>query len=101
MQNGSQISYVMACSKLHISPHSPFENCANSPVTARRWCKSVPKPINRLQKVLEGANIKLASVATDVLGKSGRSMLDALATGTNDPEMLAELARGRLRARIA
>jgi transposase len=48
--------------------------------------------VNRLQKVLETANLKLASVATDVLGKSGRSMLDALLGGQDDPEMLAELA---------
>ncbi len=56
--------------------------------------------VNRLQKVLETANIKLASVATDVLGKSGRSMLDALLGGQEDPEILAELARGRLRAKL-
>src|SRR5436305_1943453 len=56
--------------------------------------------VNRLQKVLETANVKLAAVATDVLGKSGRSMLDALLGGQNDPEMLAELARGRLRAKL-
>jgi len=57
--------------------------------------------VNRLQKVLETANLKLASVATDVLGKSGRSMLDALLGGQNDPEILAELARGRMRSKIA
>ena len=57
--------------------------------------------VNRLQKVLETANSKLASVATDVLGKSGRSMLDALLGGQDDPELLAELARGRLRAKLA
>lgn len=56
--------------------------------------------VNRLQKVLEGANIKLAAVATDVLGKSGRQMLDALIAGTQDAEVLAELARGRLRAKL-
>jgi transposase len=56
--------------------------------------------INRLQKVLEGANIKLAAVATDVLGKSGRLMLDALVGGAQDAEALAELARGRLRAKL-
>src|SRR5438094_1865759 len=53
--------------------------------------------VRRLQKVLETANIKLASVATDVLGKSGRSMLEAILGGQEDPETLAELARGRLR----
>jgi transposase len=56
--------------------------------------------INRLQKVLETANIKLAAVATDVLGKSGRDMLNALIKGGQDPEVLAELARGRLRAKL-
>jgi transposase len=55
---------------------------------------------NRLQKVLEDAGIKLASVATDVLGVSGREMLQALLSGTRDPEVLAELARGKLRAKL-
>jgi len=52
---------------------------------------------NRLQKVLEDANIKLASVATDVLGVSGRAMLDAIVGGETDPTVLAKLACGRLR----
>ena len=52
---------------------------------------------NRVQKLLEGANIKLASVATDVLGVSGRAMLTALVAGETDPDLLAALARGRLR----
>jgi transposase len=53
--------------------------------------------VNRLQKVLETANIKLASVATDVMGKSGRAILQALLAGVRDPEQLAELSKGRLR----
>jgi transposase len=56
--------------------------------------------VNRLQKVLEGANIKLASVATDILGKSGRDILEALVAGTTDAAALAQLARGRLREKI-
>ena len=52
---------------------------------------------NRLQKVLEGANVKLSSVATDVLGRSGRDMLTAIVQGTEDPTALASLARGRLK----
>jgi transposase len=52
---------------------------------------------NRLQKVLEGANIKLAAVASDILGASGRAMLEALARGEENPEVLAGLARGRLK----
>lgn len=56
--------------------------------------------VNRLQKVLETANLKLASVASDVLGKSGRDMLNALVGGERDPQALADLARGRLRAKL-
>jgi transposase len=55
---------------------------------------------NRIQKVLEDANIKLGSVATDVLGVSGRDMLRALIAGEDDPQVLAELARRKLRAKI-
>jgi transposase len=55
---------------------------------------------NRLQKALEGANLKLGDVASDVLGVSGRAMLEALLGGEQDPEALAELARGRLRAKL-
>lgn len=53
--------------------------------------------VNRIQKVLEGANIKLSSVATDVVGASGRAMLEAMVSGTEDPRVLAEMAKGRLR----
>ena len=55
---------------------------------------------NRLHKVLEDAGINLAAVATDILGASGRAMLNALVQGTTDPEVLADLARGRLRAKL-
>ncbi|HET8683664.1 MAG TPA: IS110 family transposase [Micromonosporaceae bacterium] len=53
--------------------------------------------VNRLQKTLEGANIKLAAVATDVLGKSGREILTELVAGQTDAAALARLARGKLR----
>jgi transposase len=53
--------------------------------------------INRVQKVLESANIKLASVATNVMGVSGRAMLEALIEGHASPEQMAALAKGRLR----
>lgn len=56
--------------------------------------------VNRLQKVLEDANLKLAGVATDVMGKSGRVMLEAILAGATDPEQLAELAKGRLRNKL-
>jgi transposase len=58
------------------------------------------REVQRLHKVLEDAGIKLASVASDPLGVSGRAMLEALVSGTHDPQVLAELARGRLRAKL-
>src|SRR5687767_14674377 len=51
--------------------------------------------VNRVQKALEGANVKLSAVATDIMGKSGRAMLAALVAGSDDPKALAQLARGR------
>jgi len=54
----------------------------------------------RLDKSLQDAGLKLSSVASNILGKSGRDMLDALVAGTRDAEVLAELARGRLRLEI-
>jgi transposase len=56
--------------------------------------------VNRIHKVLEDANIKLASVATDVLGASGRAMLAALVAGDDDPAALAALARRSLRRKV-
>ena len=55
---------------------------------------------NRLHKALEDTGIKLDCVATDILGVSGRAMLDALVTGTTDPVVLADLAKGRMRTKI-
>ena len=57
--------------------------------------------VNRLQKTLEGANIKLSSVATDILGATGRAILEALAKGTGEGPELATLARGSLRQKRA
>jgi len=53
--------------------------------------------VNRIQKILEDTNIKLAAVVTDISGASARAMLNALVTGQTDPQQLASLARGRLR----
>lgn len=58
------------------------------------------REVQRLDKILQDAGVKLSSVASDILGKSGRDMLRALVAGSRDPEVLAELARGRLRAKI-
>jgi transposase len=54
----------------------------------------------RLEKLLEDAGIKLSAVASDILGVSGRAMLEALVAGQSDPAVLADLAKRRLRAKI-
>ncbi|MGE5573605.1 MAG: IS110 family transposase [Bacteroidota bacterium] len=53
--------------------------------------------VNRIQKVLEGANIRIGDVATLLMGKSGQAILEALVAGETNPESLAQLARGRLK----
>ncbi len=58
------------------------------------------REVNRLQKFLEAANIKLSSVVTNVMGSSGRAMLEALTSGNTDPQVLSELAKGRLRKKL-
>ena len=58
------------------------------------------RQIKRVQKVLEAAHIKLASVVTEILGKSSRQMIEALLEGQTDPIALAQLARSRLRSKI-
>ena len=58
------------------------------------------REVQRLDKVLQDAGIKLSSVATDIIGVSGRAMLEALVAGTHDPEVLAALAKGRLRTKL-
>jgi transposase len=55
---------------------------------------------NRIQKFLEQANLKLSSVASNALGVSGRHMLEAIITGQESPEQLAQLARGKLKSKI-
>lgn len=68
-------------------------------LTRYRWSliRERASELNRIQKVLEGANIKLASVASQIAGVSGRAILEALVAGEADPAAMADLAKGRLR----
>lgn len=59
------------------------------------------RAVNRLQKTLEDTHLKLGDVATDIMGKSARAMLEALLAGQTDPAVLANVARGRLKAKRA
>ena len=62
----------------------------------RNLIRERSRAVNRIQQVLEGAYIKLSSVVTKVMGVSGRAMLEAMVTGTEDPKVLAAMAKGRL-----
>jgi hypothetical protein len=66
----------------------------------KRLIQAHSAEVQRIQKTLEDAGSKLDSVAADVLGVSGRAMLAALVGGERDPQVLAELARGRLRNKL-
>src|SRR3989338_3271641 len=57
--------------------------------------------VNRIAKTLELANIKLSSVVTDIMGKTGRAILQALSAGLDDPEQLAACAQGSIRKKQA
>jgi len=67
--------------------------------TRTRLVQQRSQTINRLQKVLEESNIKLASVVSDIMGMSAQAILKALLEGQTDPSLLADLAQGRLRAK--
>jgi transposase len=81
-------------------PETPQRELRELTRQRRQLIQTKASVANRIQKVLEDANIKLASVATNVLGLSGRAMLEALAAGQANVDALAELARGKLRPKI-
>jgi transposase len=83
--------------KANFIPPAPIRELRDLTRYRKTLVQERAQEVNRLQKVLETANVKLASVATDVLGKSGRDMLCVLIEGTTDAEVLADLARGLLR----
>jgi transposase len=81
-------------------PPAPIRQLRDPARYRKRLIQAHAAEGQRVQKTLEDAGIKLDSVATDVLGASGRAMLAALVAGERDPQVLAELARGRLRAKL-
>jgi transposase len=75
-------------------PPAPIQELRDLTRTRKQLVREISQHTLRIQKVLEDANIKVASVLTDVLGLSGRAMLGAIIEGEEDPECLADLARG-------
>ena len=96
------IAQLLECGLLRGSfvPPPVIRELRDLPRDRKTLIQDRTREANRLHKVLEDAGLKLATVATDVLGASGRAMLTALVEGTTDPGLLADLARGRLRAKL-
>ncbi len=96
------IAQLLQCGLLRGSfvPPPPQRDLRELTRQRRQLTQAKSAVANRIQKVLEDANIKLGSVATDVLGKSGRDMLRAIIAGQEDPQLLAELALRKLRVKI-
>ena len=82
-------------------PPAPIQELRDLTRTRKQLVREISQHSSRIQKVLEDANLKLGSVLSDVLGQSGRAMLQAIIAGENDPERLAELALGTARRKKA
>jgi len=82
-------------------PPAPIQELRDLTRTRKQLVREVSQHSSRIQKVLEDANLKLGSVLSDVLGKSGRAILQALIKGETDPEKLADLALGTARKKRA
>src|SRR5215207_4463026 len=80
-------------------PRRRSGGCGTWPATAPIWWGCAPPKSSAWSRLLEDAHIKLSVVAAAIFGVSGRAMLAALIAGERDPKVLAELARGRMRAK--
>jgi transposase len=86
--------------KASFVPPKPIRQLRNLTRYRKTQIQERAREVNRLHKALEDAGIKLDCVAADIMGKSGRDMLDALVAGTTDPDVLADLARRQMRKKI-
>jgi len=82
-------------------PPAPIQELRDLTRTRKQLVREISQHSLRIQKILEDANIKVASVLSDVLGSSGRAMLAAIIAGVDDPEHLANLAQGTARKKQA
>jgi transposase len=81
-------------------PEAPQRNLRDLVRYRTKLIQDRSSEINRVQKVLEDANIKLAAVVSDMMGVSARDMLTQLLAGNDDPQAMAQMARGRMRSKI-
>jgi len=99
VNDATWIGQLLECGLLRGSFVPPVEIRELREVTRyrRQLTEERAREVQRLQKVLEDANVKLSSVVSQVLGVTGRMILNALCAGERDPEMLAAMAQGKLR----
>jgi transposase len=81
-------------------PPAPIQELRDLTRTRKQLTREISQHSLRLQKILEDANLKVASVLSDILGKSGRAMLESIIAGETQPERLAELAQGTARKKL-
>lgn len=102
VKDSEWLAQLLECGLLRSSfvPPTPIRELRDLTRYRVQQTRDRSQEVNRLQKVLEDAGVKLTSVLTDVMGVSGRAMVEALVSGTTDPEVLADLARGQLRKKL-
>ena len=100
VNDATWIGQLLECGLLRGSFVPPTEIRQLREITRyrRQLTEERSREVQRLQKLLEDANVKLSSVATDVLGVTGRMILEALCEGEHDPDVLAAMAKGRLKS---
>jgi transposase len=102
VRDSEWLAHLLECGLLKGSlvPPAPIRDLRELTRYRKRQIEDRTQEVNRLYRVLEDAGVKLASVMSDVMGRSGRAMLEALIGGSTDAEALAALAKGRLRAKL-
>lgn len=102
VRDSEWIAQLLECGLLRGSlvPPQPIRDLRDLTRYRKKQIHDRATEVNRLHRVLEDAGVKLATVVTDLMGVSGRAMLQALLEGTTDPALLADLARGRLRRKL-
>lgn len=102
VKDSEWLAQLLECGLLHASfvPPPAIRELRDLTRYRVQQVRDRAQEVNRLCKVLEDAGVKLSTVATDIMGVSGRAMVQALVAGTTDPAVLADLARGKLRKKL-
>jgi transposase len=102
VQDSAWLAQLLECGLLRGSlvPPAPIRDLRELTRYRKRQIEDRAQEVNRLHRVLEDAGLKLATVMTDIMGVSGRAMIEALLHGATDPIAIADLARGRLRTKL-